>query len=223
MKGAFDIAREVSDDLQFEDLLRTRYNEDLAAERTEQRNIDPKQISNGSSTMESSTFSVPGIVAEALNDIPNPDRNGLVLLWSYNLYKIFNGQETGIMSVIRHIHQLGERSYGAAPAKVTGGKKGRKPRDESPETSEFSIKAENIGFTETMPPGLRDVSQTDYEKLLRFITLCFLPSLDQFLKRWSGALVYKSINFQSIALNLYKGTREIRYVSASLTSRSSGN
>jgi hypothetical protein len=221
MKTVFDIAREVSDDLQFEELIRARHNEELVAERTDQRNIDPKQIANGSGTVEMSSFTVPGIVAEALNDIPNPDRNGLVLLWSYNLHKLFNGREAGIMSFIRHIYRLGERSYGATPAKIPGGKKGRKPRDETPEGGEFSIKPIDIGFTPSLPLDMRDVSQTEYEKLLRFVTLCFLPSMEQFLKRWSVGLVYKSINFQSIALNVFKGTREIRYVSASLSSRNS--
>lgn len=220
MKGAFDIARDIYEDLQFEELLRKRFNEDLEAERTDQRNIDPKQISSGSGTVEISTFLVPRMISEALNDIPNPDRNGLVLLWSYNLHRMFGGREAGITSVIRHLYRLGERSYGAKTVQ-TAVRKGRKPKEEVPENPEFTIKPEDIGFTPSIPPGLRDVSQTEYERLLRFVTLCFLPSMDLFLRRWSSALVFKSINFENIALNLFKGVREIQYVSASLSSRNS--
>jgi hypothetical protein len=220
MKGTFDIVREVADDLRFEDLQRIRYNEDLASERSDQKNIDPKQISNGSGTVEVSTFMVPGIVAEALNDIPNPDRNGLILLWAYNIHKIFNGREAGMMSFVRHLHHLGERSYGAKAVQPAP-KRGRKPKDDFPEGSDFVIKPEDIGFPDSLPPGLRDVSQSEYERLSRFVALCFLPTMGQFLNRWSASLVFKSINFQNIALNLYKGIREIQYVSASLASRNS--
>lgn len=214
----FDIAREALEGVQFDDILRKQSAEELEAERREQRNIDPAQIENGSGTIPParSTFMVPNSVASSLNSIPNPDRNGLVLLWSYNLYKIFNGREEGILAVIRHLYGIGERSYSGRPEEQ-GIKRGRKKKDQERDgeaSAVFNIKPEDIGFTQT-PPSLMIplMSEVEYARLLRFISDCMLPSIDSFQRGFSAGVIYKTVNFRNIALNLFKGTREISVVS----------
>jgi len=217
----FDIVREVTDSIQFEEVLRQKYIEEVEAESREQKNIDPKQISSGSGTIEKTSFMVPSSIADSLNEIPNPDRNGLILLWSYNLHKIFNGREEGMMAVIRHLYNLGEKSYSAAT--TSGGtKRGRKKKDQQQQDSGsgsseevFNIKSEDIGFVlKVVPSEMKtSVREVEYEKLYRFVTECFLPSIDTFQKSWSAGIIYKSVNFRNIALNLIKGTREISLLS----------
>lgn len=215
---AFDIVRGVSDSLQFEEILRQKYNEELASESSEQRNIDPKQIETGSGTVEITGFMVPSSLADLLNETPNPDRNGLILLWSYNISKIFNHRPEPIALVLRHIYNLGEKSYSAASVS-SGSGRGRKKKDQQPpqgDTSEdvgFNIKPEDIGFTDRKrPESLMGISENEYEKLYRFVSVCMLPSIDAFQKRWSAGIINKTVNFQNIALNLFKGTREISLV-----------
>ena len=224
----FDIVREVTNTIQFEEVLRQRHIEEVEAESKEQRNIDPKQISTGSGTVEKTYFMVPSSTADSLNEIQNPDRNGLVLLWSYNLHKIFNGREEGMMAVIRHFYNLGEKSYSAAT--TSGGtKRGRKKKETESSSSSsssssmitnpieeiFNIRPEDIGFMPKVVPSemKTSVSEIEYEKLYRFVSECMLPSIDTFQKSWSAGIIYKSVNFRNIALNLFKGTREISLLS----------
>lgn len=212
----FDIVREVTNTIQFEELLRQRHIEEVEAESKEQKNIDPKQISTGSGTVDKIFFMVPSSIADSLNEIQNPDRNGLVLLWSYNLHKMFNGREEGMMAVIRHFYNLGEKSYSATT--TSGGtKRGRKKKETETSTTPtpteevFNIKPDDIGFiSKVVPSDMKaSVSEVEYEKLYRFVSECILPSIDTFQKSWSAGIIYKSVNFRNIALNLLKGTREI--------------
>lgn len=210
--NGLDVIRGVVDTLKSEEVLRVEFEKQVSGS-VEQRNIDPKQISSGSGTMESTPFSVPGLIANMLNEIPNPDRNGLILLWAYNIDKIYSGREVGMMDFIKHLYQLGEIQY----SKGDRGKKGKKKKDEaSGATEAFDIKAEDMGLTTERPQSMSNTSDSEYERVVRFVNACMIPSIDSFQKRWSAGILYKTVNFKNLALNLLKGVREVMIINQSL-------
>jgi hypothetical protein len=211
--NGLDVIRGVVDTLKSEEVLRMEFEKQISGS-TEQRNIDPKQISSGSGTMENTPYSVPGMVANLLNDIPNPDRNGLVLLWAYNIDKIYSGREDGMMDFVKLLYQLGEIQY----SKGDKGKKGKKKKDEgsSGATDVFDIKAEDMGLTSMRPQSMSNTSDSEYERIVRFVNTCMIPSIDSFQKRWSAGILYKTVNFRNLALNLLKGVREVMIINQSL-------
>lgn len=205
--NGFEIVQRVNDFVQFDEVLRTEITK---VSSPEQRNIDPKMISNGSGTMEGKNFSVPARFADRLNDIPNPERNGLTLLLSYYMFTILSGREQAIHDFLHYLYQLGEIMYqGGEKRPVTRGRK-------KDETQEFVISLEDIGLTETKPTVLGSITPAEYERLRRFVSECMLPGIEAFQRRWSIGVIYRSVNFRNLSLNLFKGVREIRVVNQTL-------
>lgn len=215
---SFNLARDIFDRLSFEDIVRKQYDEELELRSREQRSIDPKQISTGSGVVENPSYMVPGYIAERLNQINNPERNGLIMLWAYNLYRIFNGNQNTIDFLIDYLYGIGDISYSAGAA-IGGAKRGRKRKEEKEivlPTQEFNIKADDLGFTTNLPAEFKEkMTVIEYEKLYRFITQCMLPSIQAFQAKYSAGIIYKSINFKGLALNLHKAIREMATLSLS--------
>jgi hypothetical protein len=208
--NGFDIIHRVVDSLQFEDVLR----EELSRESTpEQKSIDTKMISTGSGTMENTGYMVPARISDQLNVYPNPERNGLILLFSYHIDRILSGSELAINQFIQHLYTIGEIEYRNVeqPAKVG---RGRKRPEEDSDSSFISV--DDIGLMEIKPEILSSISPTEYERLRRFVVECMLPGIKAFQRRWSAGVMYRSVNFRNFALNLFKGVREIRIVNQTL-------
>jgi hypothetical protein len=203
--NGLQIIRAVTDSLSFEGLLRLEL-EKTASGASEQRNIDPKQITSGNGTVDGMQYTVPAQVADKLNEIPNPDRNGLILLWSYNIYRILDGRESGIMDFLRHLYNLGEIQYSM------DSKRGRKRKDQE---DEIQITLEMLKLPAERPSGMSNIDNSEYERLRRFVDQCMIPSLMAFQKRWSAMVLNKSIHFSHLALNLLKGVNEIRTINQS--------
>lgn len=201
--NGFEIVQRVNDSVQFDEVLRSEISK---VSSPEQRNIDPKMISNGSGTMEGKNFSVPSRIADKLNDIPNPERNGLNLLMSYYIFNILSGREQAIREFLHHLYQVGEVMYqGKEKGPAIRGKK-------KDSTDDFIIRLEDIGLTETKPASLNSITPTEYERLRRFVSEGMLPGIEAFQRRWSAGIIYRSVNFRNLSLNLFKGVREIRMV-----------
>lgn len=211
----FNLVRDISERLTFEDIIRKHFTEENDIRNREQRSIDPKQISSGAGVVDSPAYTVPAYISDKLNQINNPERNGLVLLWAYNIYKIFNGNQDQIDKLLSYIYQLGEMSYSAGAA-IGGAKRGRKRKEEKESVlpgQEFNIKAEDLGFEPKLPPRFQDSMTTiQYEKLYRFVSECMLASIEAFQAKYSAGIIYKTINFKGLALNLHKATREVNLV-----------
>jgi hypothetical protein len=203
--NGLQVIRTVTDSISFDQMLR------LDLERTgagiiEQRNIDPKQISNGSSAAESLPCSVPAHIADKLNEIPNPDRNGLILLWSYQIYKIYSGREAGMMDFLNHLYSLGEIQYSTVV---------KKSRKQEADESDFTITLEKLNLPIARPESMSNTNDSEYERLRRFVSQCMLPSMAVFQQRWATTILNKNVNFTLLALNLLKGTREVSLVNQS--------
>lgn len=202
--NGFEIVQRVNDFVQFDEVLRTEITK---VSSPEQRNIDPKMISNGSGTMEGKNFSVPARFSDKLNDIPNPERNGLNLLLSYYIFNIFSGREQAIQEFLHHLYTVGEVMYqGGEKILATRGKK----KEDSAQG--FVISLEDIGLTESKPALLDSITPVEYERIRRFVSECMLPGIEAFQRRWSIGVIYRSVNFRNLSLNLFKGVREIRVV-----------
>jgi hypothetical protein len=205
--NGFEIVQRVNDFVQFDEVLRTEISK---ISSPEQRNIDSKMISNGSGTMEGKTFNVPARFADKLNDIPNPERNGLNLLFSYYIFNILSGREQAIREFLYHFYQVGEVMYqGMEKGPVARGRKKDAPDG-------FVIRLEDIGLTESKPASLGSITPTEYERLRRFVSEGMLPAIEAFQRRWSVGVIYRSVNFRNLSLNLFKGVREIRVVNQTL-------
>jgi hypothetical protein len=203
--SGLQVIRSVVDSLSFDKMLRLDL-EKTGAGTTEQRNIDPKQISNGSGAAEDLPCKIPAYVADRLNEIPNPDRNGLILFWSYQIHRIYSGRETSILDFLRHLYGLGEIQY-SAPS--------RKPRKKDTEEMEFSITLETLDLPSSRPASMSNTSDSEYERLRRFVSECMLPSMASFQQRWAATVLNKTVDFPLLALNLLKGTREVRLMDQS--------
>jgi hypothetical protein len=203
--NGLQIIKTVTDSLAFDEILRLEI-EKSASGASEQRNIDPKQIISGNGMVDMTQYTVPAYIADRLNEIPNPDRNGLILLWSYNIHRIFRGREEGIHEFLRHIYQVGEIQYSTAV------KKGKKRKEQE---DEVQITLEMMNLAPVRPASMSNVSDSEYELLRRFVDQCMLPSLAAFQKRWTAMVLNKTIQFSHLALNLHKGVSEIRAITQS--------
>jgi hypothetical protein len=200
--NGLQVIRTVTDSISFDQMLRLDL-ERTGAGSVEQRNIDPKQISNGSSAAEGLPCSVPAQIADKLNSIPNPDRNGLILLWSYQIHKIYSGRESGMMDFLKHLYSLGEIQYSTMV---------KKTRKQEAEESDFTITLEKLNLPLARPESMSNTNDSEYERLRRFISQCMLPSMAVFQQRWATTILNKNVNFTLLALNLLKGTREVSLI-----------
>jgi len=203
--NGFHVISTVTDALSFDEILRMDLQK-TGGGSAEQKNIDAKQITNGGGTVEAMQYMVPAQMADKLNRIPNPDRNGLVLLWAYQLHRIFEGREEALGDFLQWLYARGEVQYGTAV------KKGRKRQDDQ---VEFTITADSLGMSSTKPESMSNIGDSEYERLRRFVVQCMLPSMAAFQQRWAATLQNKTMNFQNLALNLRKGIREVALVSQS--------
>lgn len=203
--NGLQVIRTVTDSISFDQMFRLDL-ERIGAGSIEQRNIDPKQISNGSNTTEGLPCSVPAHIADKLNEIPNPDRNGLVLLWSYQIHKIYSGREEGMMDFLKHLYSLGDIQYSTVL---------KKTRRQDVNEMDFTITPEKLNLPIARPESMSNTNDSEYERLRRFVSQCMLPSMAVFQQRWATTILNKNVNFTLLALNLFKGTREISLVNQS--------
>ena len=195
--SAFTIIQGVSDSLQHRALLLNIREEEARQRVAEQKNIDDEQIRSGMGRITDTEYLVPYDVVRRLNEIPNPERNGLVLLWSYNIHRICGGDKEKMMDFITQVYQAGivelepEASQSEAPAPK---QRGRKPKAASTAVEgKFELRRES------MP----NVTQVEYERLKAFSENCLIFGIKQSISE------RKRVDFYNLALNLLKGVREV--------------
>lgn len=201
--SAFTIIQGVSDSLQHRALLLNIREEEARQRVAEQKNIDDEQIRSGMGKITDTEYLVPYDVVRRLNEIPNPERNGLVLLWSYNIYRICGGDKEKMMDFITQVYQAGvvelepEASQSEAPAPK---QRGRKPKaTSSAAEGKFELRRESM----------TNVTQVEYERLKAFSENCLIFGIKQSISE------RKRVDFYNMALNLLKGVREVAITQSS--------
>lgn len=201
--SAFTIIQGVSDSLQQQAYLKSLREEEARQRVAEQKNIDDDQIRSGMGKITDTEYLVPYDVVRKLNELPNPERNGLVLLWAYNIYRICGGIKDKMMDFITQVYQAGivELEPTATQSEAPGPKqRGRKPKAASSEAE---------GKFELRKEAMPNVSQVEYERLKAFSENCLIFGIKQSISE------RKKVDFYNLAINLLKGVREVSLTQSS--------
>lgn len=153
----------------------------------ETKSIKTEQIQSGSGTLDaSSPYYVPETEAELLNLPPNPDRNGIMYMWAFNLFKKFG---TDLKPITEFCSLLTSQGIKEGEVQSTG-----------------------LGIYDTKPSSMAVVTKEQYEKLRDFVRGCFIPTLNKLNEKQNS----KNTNLEILALNLWKSYHDVMWKLSSI-------